>query len=273
MTQRVALITGCGKITGIGVACARALSASGVAVVLASVANRQGTLGETSPSSGDRLAALAEAIRSSGGTASWVQGDVGDERDAPAMVEETLARHGRLDILVNNAGAPQGPDRAEIEEVPLSAWDEVMRINARGVFLMCRAVVPAMRRQRWGRIINISSSSAKVGTRLMAVYAASKAAVDGFTRSLALDLAPHGITVNSVCPYSIMTDRALNSARRAAGSADQAAVDAALADKAQRIPVGRHGRPDEVAAMVAYLASEHSGYVTGQAISICGGTT
>ncbi len=269
MSGRVALITGCGKKMGIGAVAARALAASGMTVVVASVARRA----DYSIEAGAEpwwLPDLVAQIVAAGGVASSLQGDVSVERDAAAMVGEVLKRYGRLDILINNAGAPQGLDRNNIEAVPVSAWDENMAINARGVFLMCRAAVTPMRAQHWGRIINVSSAAAKTGRKNMAVYAASKAAVLGFTRALGVEVAPYGITVNAICPYSVLTDRALSSAKRVAGGGD---VDAALAEKARGIPVGRHGRPEDVAGMIQYLASDVSAFVTGQAISVCGGVT
>ena len=144
-------------------------------------------------------------------------GDVSQEADANRMVAEVLARYGRLDILVNNAGAPQGADRNEIENVPVDAWDLTMGVNAKGAFLMSRAAVPAMRKAKWGRIVSVSSKAAFRPGKRRATYAASKAAIVGFTKSLALDLAPFGITVNAVCPGPIRTSRAISTNRREYG--------------------------------------------------------
>jgi NAD(P)-dependent dehydrogenase (short-subunit alcohol dehydrogenase family) len=268
---RVALITGCGKPIGIGNSTARLLAAAGITVVVSDkaptgVANEHNAQGDMDPNWGG-VDSLVEAITADGGTASATIGDVSVEADAARMVDEVLRRYGRLDILVNNAGAPQGADRNEIEDVPVAAWDLTMGVNARGCFLMSRAAVPVMRKARWGRIVSVSSRAAfRPGAKRVA-YAASKAAIVGFTKSLAFDLAPHGITVNAVLPGPIRTSRAISTNRREFGDD----VEVGFRERAKAIPVGRFGSPDEVASMVAYLASDASAFVTGQAIGIDGG--
>src|SRR5689334_24137676 len=268
---RVALITGCGKPVGIGNSTARALAAKGIAVVVSDlrptgVANEFNAAEDTDANWGG-VDSLVEQITKAGGTASSVLGDVSQEADANRMVEEVLARYGRLDILVNNAGAPQGADRNEIEDVPVAAWDLTMGVNAKGAFLMSRAAVPHMRKAGWGRIVSVSSKAAFRPGAKRATYAASKAAIVGFTKSLALDLAPFGITVNAVCPGPIRTSRAISSNRREYGDD----LEVGFRERAKAIPVGRFGEPDEVASMISYLASEEAGFVTGQAIGVDGG--
>lgn len=146
MTKRVALVTGCGKASGIGCAVARALSAAGASVVVTDIA----ASGVANESDGETditgkawrgLESLVEELQGQGREAALAVGDVNSEADAKRMVQETLDRHGRLDILVNNAGAPHGADRNDIESVPIEAWDQVMGINARGTFLMTRAAI------------------------------------------------------------------------------------------------------------------------------------
>jgi len=268
---RVALITGCGKPIGIGNSTARALAAKGVAVVVSDlrptgVANEFNAPEDTDANWGG-VDTLVEQIRASGGTASVALGDVSREEDANRMVEEVIAQYGRLDILVNNAGAPQGADRNEIENVPVAAWDLTMGVNAKGAFLMSRAAVPHMRQAKWGRIVSVSSKAAFRPGAKRATYAASKAAIVGFTKSLALDLAPFGITVNAVCPGPIRTSRAISTNRREYGDD----LETGFRERSKAIPVGRFGEPDEIASMIAYLASEEAAFVTGQAIGVDGG--
>ena len=268
--KRVALITGCGKENGIGAATALRLAKDGFIVAAsdvaaAGVANDLTVEGRQSSWQG--LDTLVARIQDAGGEAVSLTGDVSAEDGAASLVENTIAKYGRLDVLVNNAGAPHGADRGQIEDVPLDAWEKTMGINARGVFLMIRAAVPHMKKVGYGRIISMSSVAGLVALPERATYCASKAAVIGLTRSVAYDLAPHGITVNCVCPGSIRTDRAISSTLRA-GWTD---VDAGLAERAKVIPVQRHGKPEEIAALIAYLASEDAGFTTGQAFPVDGG--
>ena len=267
---RVALITGCGKENGIGAATAKRLSLNGFVVVVSDVSSagvdNDNTVAKTSLS-WQGLDSLVTSITDSGGEATSCTGDVSDESDATYLVDNTIEKYGRLDVLVNNAGAPHGKDRGQIDTVPLDAWETVMAINVRGPFLMCRAVVPHMKSRGYGRIVSLASVAGLEALPERAAYCASKAAVIGFTRSLAYDMARHGITVNCVCPGSIQTDRAISSTLKA-GYED---IEAGLAERAKPIPVGRHGKPEEIAATIAYLASEDAAFTTGQAIVVDGG--
>ncbi len=268
--KRVALITGCGKENGIGAATALRLARDGFIVAVSDVAaagvENDKAVGRQ-PSAWQGLDTLAARIEETGGEAFTLTGDVSQGDGAASLVDRVVQKYGRLDVLVNNAGAPHGQDRGQIEDIPVDAWEKTMGINARGVFLMIRAAVPYMKKAGYGRIVSISSVAGLVALPERAAYCASKAAVIGLTRSVAYDLAPHGITVNCVCPGSIRTDRAISSTLRA-GWTD---VDAGLAERAKFIPMQRHGRPEEIAALIAHLASEDAGFTTGQAIPVDGG--
>ncbi len=266
----VALITGCGKENGIGAATARRLAHDGFLVVASDVAaagvdNDNAVARQATGWQG--LDTLVARIEEAGGEATSLTGDVSAEADAHDMVARTLEAHGRIDVLVNNAGAPHGRDRGQLETVSLEAWEAVMAINVRGPFLMSRAVVPHMKERGYGRIVSLASVAGLEPLPERAAYCASKAAVIGFTRSLAYDLAPFGITVNCVCPGSVATDRAISSTLRA-GWTD---VQAGLAERAKDIPARRHGRPEDIAATIAHLASVDAGYIIGQAIAVDGG--
>jgi 3-oxoacyl-[acyl-carrier protein] reductase len=269
LTTRVALITGCGKRDGMGRAIANTLAASGVAVVVTDkqpggVPNmRQEIVG--TGTGGWSVASLVDEITAAGGTAMSLLGDISVEADARRLVDSAAAWRGRLDILVNGAAAPQGLDRQDIEEVPIEVWDFVIGINLRGTYLMSRFAVPHMRAQRWGRIINISSQAGQVAAAKSTAYSASKAAVLGFTRALSADVAPWGVTVNAIAPGMVATSRSVLSVDP---SLD---VDAEIKRRGSMLAVGRPGYPQDIAAAVAYLASEAAGYMTGQTLVLDGG--
>jgi 3-oxoacyl-[acyl-carrier protein] reductase len=270
--RRVAIVTGAAKQTGIGRATALALSASGAAVVVADIeargmANRHESPLEAGEESWSGLASLVEEIVAGGGVASMVLGDVSLEAEARRIVESAIASHGRLDILANVAGAPRGPESGDIEGVTTDAWDRVMAVNARGSFLMCREAVKYMRQRRWGRIINLSSDVAIKGGARRVAYAASKAALLGLTRALASDVAESGITVNAILPGWIATSR-VTSFVRAQGVDD---VEAELDRQAQNLLLRRIGRPSDIAAMIAFLASDEAEWITGQDFVVDGG--
>jgi 3-oxoacyl-[acyl-carrier protein] reductase len=239
--RRVAAITGGGK--GIGRAIADRLACRGTKVVL----------------SGRDAAALETAcgeIRAKGGEALAVPGDVSKAVDADQLCAKTLEAFGRADILVNNAGITRDNLVMRMSE---QEWDEVLDTNLKGAFLCIKAFTRPMMKQRWGRIVNVSSVVGLTGNPGQANYVASKAGVIGLTKAVAKELASRHITVNAVAPGFIET-----------------AMTAGLSEKVReglqaQIPLGRLGSPEDVAHAVAFLCSEEAGYVTGQVLSVDGG--
>jgi 3-oxoacyl-[acyl-carrier protein] reductase len=246
-TPRVAVVTGAGR--GIGAATALRLGADGALVGVLDV-------------DGGTAADTVARIRSAGGTAHAVVADIGDPGQVEAALASVAAELGPPVILVNNAGVTR--DRP-VQELSLDDWDAVLAVNLRGPFLMCRAIVPYLREQQWGRIVNFSSSSA-LGNRDQANYSAAKAGIDGLTRTLAIELGPIGVTVNSVAPGYIVTDMTAQAATRM--GMDFARLQQMVASQT---PVRRVGRPEDVANAVAFLVGEEAGFVSGHLLYVTGG--
>ena len=269
MTERVALITGCGKPDGMGQATALRLAAEGYRIVAADVAPagvaNDDQRGDGPVAGWSGVDTLVERIRERGAQARSVLGDISLEDDARRMIAETVDEFGRLDVLVNNAAAPQTDDRADIEQVPVSTFDRIIAINLRGTYLMCLAAVPVMRGQNYGRIVNIASMAGIEAMPASTAYSASKAGVLGLTRSLAMDVGAWGITVNAVCPGLVWTSRG----RFGVSTPEQEAAQRARFEDS--IVAGRVGLPEDIAAAVSYLASEDAGYVTAQELPVNGG--
>lgn len=271
---RVALITGCGKRDGIGAGIARALSRNGLTVVLVDVepagVRDSHEPGNTADPKWRGVESLVEEITEAGGKASFVTGDISRQDDATRMVGHATDTYGRLDVLVNNAGAPFSLGHGDIAAIDPDEWDRVMAINVRGTFLLCREAAPQMRRQKWGRIVNIASTAGRTGSRNNSAYAASKAAVIALTQSLAMDLGPDGITANAVLPGFILTTRSLSSMSKRLGKTE---IDEdTVAKSTPAVPAGRAGTPADVAATVAFLASEEASYTNGQSLVVDGGS-
>jgi NAD(P)-dependent dehydrogenase (short-subunit alcohol dehydrogenase family) len=219
---------------------------------------------------GDRVALLdrdgaaveqvADDLRATGGQAFGVQSDVSDRRAVEVALGKVRSEFGPVEIMVTSAGIDEF---ASFTDITLEAWDRMLAVNLTGTFHCLQLAVPDMLDAAWGRIVTISSSSAQSGANRMSHYVASKGGVVGLTKALALELAPHGITVNSIPPGFIDTEMA----RRAEARGDLPSIDAVAA----RTPVRRAGTPDDIAAACAFLCSDEAGYITGQLIGVNGG--
>ena len=242
---RVALVTGASR--GFGRAIALAFGQEGADVVVNY---------HTSAAGADEVAAALEKL---GRRALVIQADVGSDADVRALVAGTLGRFGRLDILVNNAGIME---RGRFADVPVAAYARMFTTNVTGTMLCTRAALPAMIERRYGRIVNVSSQLARagVGTGGFAGYAATKGAVEAFTRTLAQEVGEHGITVNAIAPGGIDTDMS-----RAVMTPEY------RARRTRELPVRHLGTLDDVAYTTLFLADEAAGYLTGQVVQVNGG--
>jgi len=242
--DKVAIVTGSSR--GMGRAIALGLAREGASVLVTS---------HRHPAKGQEVAREAEKL---GGSALHVQADVSKKADAQRMVEATLDKFGKIDILINNAGIHRGASfTAESEEM----WWELFRVNVMGVVLSTQAAVPHMIERGKGKIVITASKAAVVGEPYHAAYSASKGAVLSLTRALAIELAPHNITVNAICPGPVLTDMLGEAAR------DPTKREALAAT----IPLGRVGRVEDIVGAALYFASEESDWCTGQALGIDGG--
>ncbi len=246
-TQRVAIVTGAAR--GIGAATAKRLAADGDAVAVF----------DLDESASD---AVAEQIRTAGGRAIGVGVDVSDAEQVAAGVARVADELGPPVILVNNAGIIRDNLIFKMTEAD---WDAVMNVHLRGAFLMTRACQAHMTAEKHGRIVNLSSSSAQ-GNRGQANYSAAKAGLQGFTKTMAIELGRFGVTANAVAPGFIQTDMT-------AATAERIGVPFAdfIAHSAAQIPVQRVGQPEDIAATISFLCSEEAGFVSGQVIYVAGG--
>jgi 3-oxoacyl-[acyl-carrier protein] reductase len=241
---RVAIVTGGGR--GIGRAVAVRLAKEGAQVAISYRSN-------------DAAAEeAAEEVRGAGVRCETFKGDVAEPGDVKALFDGVTEAFGRVDILVNNAGVTRDNLMMRMKE---EEFDEVLRTNLKGTYLCTRAAMRPMVRARWGRIVNVSSVVGLVGNAGQANYAASKAGIIGFTKSVAREVAQRGITANVVAPGYVETELT--------GGLPEGIKDAIR----EQVPTGRFGEPEEVAEVVAFLAGEGVGYVTGQTLTVDGGMT
>jgi 3-oxoacyl-[acyl-carrier protein] reductase len=244
---RTAIVTGGAR--GIGAGVAERLAADGfkIAVVDLDEASCSGTV---------------ETVSSAGGTALAVGANVGDEEQVAAAFKRIEAELGAPTVLINNAGVIR--DNL-LFKMTTDDWDTVMNVHLRGAFLMTKAVQKYMTEAKWGRIVNLSSSSA-LGNRGQANYSAAKAGIQGFTKTLAIELGKFGVTANAIAPGFIQTDMTASTAERLG-----VAFDDFIKFSAEQIPVQRVGQPEDIAHTVSFLVSEGAGFVSGQVIYVAGG--
>jgi 3-oxoacyl-[acyl-carrier protein] reductase len=242
LVEKTALVTGASR--GIGRATALALAKAGAKVVVNFAGNRVAA---------EEVASLIEAA---GGEVLLVQADVGDPAAVDAMVKTVMARFGRIDILVNNAGITRDNLIVRMKE---EEWDAVIHTNLKGIFNCTKAVSRLMMKQKYGRIVNMTSVVGVMGNAGQSNYAAAKAGVIGFTKSMAKELASRNITVNAVAPGYISTDMTAN------------LPEQAKTDLRAQIPLQRLGNPEDVAAAVLFLVSPGADYITGQTLHVDGG--
>jgi len=274
--RRVALVTGAGRMRGIGRAIALRLAQDGLDVAVIDIKPLPSQLLDDEVAAGWRgIESVSDEIAGLGRRSLPIYADITDPVQVGRAVEQTVAELGGIDVLVNNARAVLGRDFVPIIELEASEWDRVMAVNARGVFLCAQAVARHMiARGAPGSIVNISSSASKRGKAGAAAYSASKFAVNGFTQSLALELAPHGINVNAICPGTVESGRFNLKEKLAASEAGVSLLEfqrARLAARGKEIPLGRVATTDDVANMAAFLISPQANYITGQAINVDGG--
>lgn len=244
--KRVAIVTG--AASGIGLAIAERLAEDGAAVGVFDL-------------DGEAALETAWKIEAAGGTAIGVEVDVTDRSGVEAGVREVRDRLGRPLILVNNAGL----ECFELFlKVDVETWDRVLDVNLTGMFHCCQVLLPYMTGERWGRVVNISSSSAQSGQSLMSPSVAAKAAVIGLTKALALEFGPRNITVNSIAPGFVDTPMLRSSESRGL-------LGEGIDHHIEQTPVRRIGRPEDIAAMCSFLCSDEAGYVTGQVLGVNGG--
>ncbi|TYP82909.1 3-oxoacyl-ACP reductase FabG [Blastococcus xanthinilyticus] len=246
-TARVAIVTGAAR--GIGAATAQRLAGDGFAVAVIDLKE-------------DDARATVEAIEAAGGRALAVGADVGDADQVQAAVDRIAAELGPPVVLVNNAGVTRDNMLFKISDAD---WDVVMHVHLRGSFLMSRAAQKHMIDAKWGRIVNLSSTSA-LGNRGQANYATAKAGLQGFTKTLAIELGKFGVTANCIAPGFIATDMTKATAERIGEE-----WEPYVAKRAAAIPVARAGQPEDIAHTVSFFCSEGAGFVSGQVIYVAGG--
>jgi len=276
LTGKVALVTGAGGMKGVGRAIALKFARLGVDLALSDVALKAEDKHPNQVRTGWRgVESVAEEVRALGVRCLTVTCDLGDSQQIQALVKQAIEHFGHIDILVNNARAIMGADKVPITELPEEVWWHFLTINLTAPFILTKAVAKEMiRRGKGGRIINIGSDTSKRATAMGAAYGSTKQGLVALTQAAAQDLAPYGITVNCPCPGGINTDR-LSYWERAQAEARGISYEEFRAtivkQGADVTPMGRIAEPEDVANLVAFLASDDASFITGQAYNVNGG--
>ncbi len=260
---KVAIVTGAGRLRGIGRATALALAELGADVVVTGTGRDPARFPPDEQAAGWRdIESTAVQVRQVGRRCLPIVANVAEKTDVRRTVAAALQEFGRIDILVNNAAFARGPDRVPVTELSEEVWRKVLEVKLTGSFLMCQAVLPIMIDHRQGgSIVNVSSIAGKRGFANMAAYCTANAGIQGFTQALAIELAPHNIRVNAVCPGIIDTSRMDDLGR---DDTWQAVIQ-------QTVPLKRAASDEEVGKFIAYLCTPDAAYVTGQSINFDGG--
>lgn len=273
---KVALVTGAGGRYGIGRAIALQFAEEGADVVVTDISpkNSDSVNNEHQNLNDWRgIQSVAHEIKLKGVTSLPVYGDIKSPQDVDHIVQSALEKYGKIDIVVCNAAAKPGVDRLPVVDLGTDAFDEVFEVNVRGTFLVCRAVAREMIKQKYGKILIMSSCLGRKGRANYAAYCSSKFALIGFTESLALELAAHGINVNALCPGPIDTERFDKVAENLSAGKDNIldVKQKIFADRVARTPMGKMGTVNDVAKVATFMASTDADFLTGTAINITGG--
>jgi len=273
---KVALVTGAGGRRGIGRATALRLARDGADVALLDVAWPPDQRPSDEQAGWKGLASVAAEVEALGRKALTMEVDISSERQVQAAVERTLARFGGIDIFVANAGARPGGDRVPVLDLPEEDLRRVLSVNVVGTFLCCKTVGRSMvDRGKGGSVVVVSSEAGRQGRPRMAAYSASKFALIGLTQAFALEMAPHHVRVNAVCPGTVDTARLDWTARTRLGDSGLSAEEMRarmLETRGREIPLGRVATAEDVASVIAFLCAPESGQMTGQALNVNGGT-
>jgi meso-butanediol dehydrogenase/(S,S)-butanediol dehydrogenase/diacetyl reductase len=270
-TGKTAVVTGSGRRKGLGEAIARRLAEEGAAVVISDIgASKDAATPGSMIGASDEMEAIAADIRAAGGKASTCVCDVRDWDQVRAMADHAVAAHGSLDIWVNNAGI--GYIMKPLLDVSPDEWRAVIDVNLTGAFFGLKAAAEVMVAQgKGGRIVNIASQAAKSGFPHAQAYTSSKHGLVGLARSAAIELGPHAITVNNVCPNHVTTGLGAWQNEYFAKVTGAASVDDYMQKMAAKIPLGRPGLPEDTAKAVAFLCSDEAAYITAESMNVSGG--